>query len=150
MESDTRTRGESPETAAEVGSSAGVVEIPEDVAQALHRILNCLWEKDHLASSTVEARDALWYWFRTGRLRICRLDDADVLGVVEEYKLLRVVAGGVVQYAVEAEGGKRYYQSEEEDFQEMACHLKWYYLFFYEPEDPQAAGEPFFPELRRS
>lgn len=130
----------------------GVVEVPADVAQAVHRLLMPLWlggDDPHISCGCVEARDALWHWFRTGRLRVCRSGDADVLGVVGEYRLLRVPAGGGVRFAIEEGGGERYYQ-DEEDIEEMACILNWHYLLFVKPDDPDAAGGPLLPETVRA
>ena len=41
----------------------GVVEVPEDIAQAVHRLLMPLWsggDDPQTSSRCVEARDALW------------------------------------------------------------------------------------------
>lgn len=154
MKRDSSTNGEGLiEDTVGVDSSDDAVEIPEEVAQALHRLLSRLWggqDYPFSLSSFIGARDSLWYWFRTGRLRICRSGDADVLGVVGEYKLLRVATGDDVRYAIEVSGGKRHYQSREDDFQEMACILSWHYLFFNKPDEPKAAGDPLLPETVRA
>jgi hypothetical protein len=148
----TETSGEST---ARLDATGRAIEVPEEVAQALHRILSRLWnwpnQHPFSHSSFVEARDALWYWFRTGRLRVCRDGNADVLGVVENYRLLRIREGEVVRFAIEVSNGERCYQDDVDDaIEEMACILNWHYLLFCEPEDPSAAGSPFLPEIVRS
>lgn len=141
------------ESTAQLDASRRAIDVPEEVAQALHRILSRLWnwpnEHPFRLSSFVEARDALWYWFRTGRLRVCRDGNADVLGVVEKYRLIRIPEGDVVRFAIEVSSGERCYQ-DDDDIEEMACILNWHYLLFREPEDPSAAGSPFLPETVRS
>lgn len=153
MENDTIERANRAwENAAAPDAPGGAVEIPEEVAQAVHRLLMPLWlggDDPQNSAGCVEARDALWHWFRTGRLRVCRSGDADVLGVVGKYKLLRVPAGSGVRFAIEGSGGKRYYQ-DEEDIEEMACILNWHYLLFEKPDDPDAAGGPLLPETVRA
>jgi hypothetical protein len=118
-------------------SESGFLEISADMAQSLHRLLNPLrgWGSHPMSlPSFVAARNALWGWFQAGRLRICREGDIDVLGVVEEYGLLRVPTDDGVRYAIEAAGGERYFPNDwDEGTEEMACHLKWHYLLYAEP-----------------
>jgi hypothetical protein len=91
--------------------------------------------------SLVAARNALWGWFRAGQLRIRREGDTDVLGVVDDYRLIRVSDCHGVRYAIETPGGKRYYPHEEDDPEEMASHLKWHYLLYAKPDDSDGVGE---------
>jgi hypothetical protein len=126
-------------------SESGFLEISEDMAQALHRLLTPLWYIEGSypmrLPSFVAARNALWGWFRAGRLRICREGDADVLGVVEKHRLLRVPGSDGVRFAMEADG-KRYYADDEDlGTEEMASHLKWHYLLYRKPGEMGGADE---------
>ena len=128
------------------GSERQAVELPAEMAQAIHRILcrQMVADSDMLA----EARDSLWHCFRTGRLRICRDGNNDVLGIVDHYRLLRIVEGEETRFAIETEKGERYFDGE--DAEEMACHLNWYYLLFWEPDDIDAAGSPLTKDTVRA
>jgi hypothetical protein len=125
-------------------SESGFLEISEDMAQALHRLLNPLWGwrgNPMSLPSFLAARNALWGWFRAGRLRIRREADVDVLGVVAHYRLLRVEDSGGVRFAIEADR-ERYFADDRDDCtEEMACHLKWYYLLYCSPGEEEDAGE---------